>query len=364
VSDRLVALCLRAAAPPPERGAPTSDAATRAMRETARAVHRLLARLATTPGAAATVALAPAVTAALADDDLEGLRDLESRARIETCVTGATDAWLPALGSAGQRAQVGAAAAEHRRRLLRQPLGLWPRDLALPHGLDARLAAAGFRWALVAARALELGLPPLTATAPVFLRSGLAAFGARPWRSAGWEPAPVVPGRAPLAVATADVTEAEAALEWATAHAEPVTPAAYLRRYPQNPLGAPLPLAGADEAARGPYTEPACAGMLLHLRQLEAAMAQVTPRARAGARAAGLRRRALRQAAREALLAAAADWTVDETGAARFRAHVSRCHALCSALAGGAPLDAAYLSAVEARDAGLFEDLEADLFRE
>ena len=293
MSDRLVALCLRAAAPPPERGGSATDEATRAVRETTQAVHRLLERVAADPAAAVTLALAPTVTVALADDDLVLLRDLEAHARIETCVTGATDAWLPGLGGVGQRAQVGAAAAEHRRRLLRQPLGLWPRDLALPHGLDAGLAAAGFRWALVPARALELGRPPATPATPVFFRSGLAAFGARPWRAAGWATAAAVAGRPALAVATAGVTEAAAALEWATAHAEPITPAAYLRRYPRNPLGTPAALAGADETARGPYAAPERTGMIRHLRQLEAAMAAATSRSRAFAPAPGLRRRAL-----------------------------------------------------------------------
>jgi predicted glycosyl hydrolase (DUF1957 family) len=362
VSSRLVALCAHAAAPPPERGASASDAATRAVQDAAEAVRRLLERLATDPGTVVTLALAPVVTVALADDDLALLRDLEAQARIETCVTGATDAWLPALGGVGQHAQIAAAAAEHRRRLLRQPLGLWPRDLALPHGLDTRLAAAGFRWTLVAARALELGRPPATPSMPVFHHSGLAAFGARPWRAADGTPDTAVPGRPSLAVVSAEVAEAPAALDWAAAQGEPVTPAAYLRRYPRNPLGAPACLAGADEAARGPYADPARTGMVRHLRHLEIAMARATSRSRAFAPAPGLRRRALRQAAREALLAAAADWATDEAGAARFRAHVSRCCTLCGALTGASLLDAAYVSAVEARDGALFDEIEADLF--
>jgi predicted glycosyl hydrolase (DUF1957 family) len=362
VSDGLVALCVRATAPPPERGASGRDEVTRAVRAKVEAVRGLLERLTTRPAACLTLGLAPAVTAALAEDDLALLRDLEAQGRIELCVTGATDAWLPGLGGSGRRAQVGAAAAEHRRRLARQPLGLWPRDLALPPGLDASLADAGFRWTLVAARALELGRPAIAPGTPVFFPSGLAAFGARHWRAPAAAPAAAVAGRPVLAVATADVAE-PAALEWAGAQGEPVTPAGYLRRFPRNPLGVPAPLAGADEAARGPYAAPERTAMLRHLRQLEVAMAGATSRSRAFPPAPGLRRRALRQAAREALLAAAADWTSDAAGAERFRAHVSRCTTLCAALTGGSPVDAAYLSAVEERDSGLFEDVEAELFR-
>jgi predicted glycosyl hydrolase (DUF1957 family) len=311
-----------------------------------------------------TLGLAPAVMAALADDELALLRDLEGRARIEVCVTSATDAWLPGLGGGGRRAQVAAAAAEHRRRLSRQPLGLWPRELALPPGLDASLAAVGFRWTLVAARALELGRPAVAPATPVFFPSGLAAFGARPWRAAADAPAAGAPAeRPPLAVVTAAIAEAPAALEWAAGRGDLVTPAAYLRRFPRNPLAVPAALAGGDEAARGPYAAPPRAGMIRHLRQLESAMARVTSYSRAYPPAPGLRRRALRQAAREALLAAAADWATDDAGAERFRAHVARCAALCGALTGSGPVDPAYLSAVEARDGSLFEDIEPDIFK-
>jgi predicted glycosyl hydrolase (DUF1957 family) len=363
VSGPYRALCVRAAAPPPERGASARDRVTRAVRETVEAVRRLLERLAAGPAAPVTLGLAPAVAAALADDDLALLRDLEGRAGLEVCVTGATDAWLPGLGGGGRRAQVAAAAAEHRRRLARQPLGLWPRDLALPPGLDASLAALGFRWTLVAARALELGRPAVAPSTPVFFPSGLAAFGARHWRTVGEEPAAGASGRPALVVVTAEVAEAAAALDWARDRGEPVTPASYLRQYPRNPLGTPAALAGPDEAARGPYADPPRAEMLRHLRQLEAAMARATSYGRAFAPAPGLRRRAMRQAAREALLAAAADWASDDAGSERFRAHVARCAALCGALTGAGPVDAAYLSAVEARDGGLFEEIEADLFK-
>jgi predicted glycosyl hydrolase (DUF1957 family) len=382
---RSVAVCLRAAAPPAERDADAGDAARGLVQDRAAAVARLLERIADVGGAGSdlclTLVLAPPVTAALPSKVAAALRAAEARGALELGTTTATDAWLPALGRAGRRAQLAAACAEHAARFGRRPLGLWPRELALPDGADAIMASLGLAWALVPWRALLLGRPRMGSMTPAHTAAGVALFAvSAPKVSGADDLATTVDGRPPLTTIAAEIDAQDQALEHAAAlRATYVTPSRYLARHPRGPLVWPAPLCCADERGPVPYAGEDGAKMLRHLRQVEAALTRASAAAAAAAAALRrggasrfgegrtgsglLRRRLLLQAAREGLLAAAADWCqLGEYGAARFRAHVARCLALLTALERAAPDDALLLGEVEARDGALFEDLEAASF--
>ncbi|HEY3359082.1 MAG TPA: hypothetical protein VGQ83_37880, partial [Polyangia bacterium] len=270
MSGRAVALCLRAAAPPTERGAGAADPAAAALRAAVAAVTDLADTLEAAVDSATTLALAPAVAAALPEDVVIALRGQEARGTLEVCMTPATDAWLPGLGPGGLRAQVGIGAAAHRRRLARQPLGLWPRDLAVPPHLCDDVWPLGVRWVLAAPAALALGRPALPGATVAFHPRGVALLAACPFGADDADAAPG--GPAPLIVLCADIGDAAAARQRAGAlDAEPITPSRYLARAPRHPMCEPAALAGVDAAARGPFAGPGLP-MLRALRQLEAAL--------------------------------------------------------------------------------------------
>jgi len=102
--------------------------------------------------------------------------------------------------------------------------------------------------------------------------------------------------------------------------------------------------------------------MLRHLRHLEKALGKATSRCKALVPAPGLRQRALRQAVREALLAACPDWPAERDGQAIFARHVVHCLSLTNALLGNAALDPVFVAALEEESAALFEDVDPFLF--
>jgi 1,4-alpha-glucan branching enzyme len=99
---------------------------------------------------------------------------------LEIVACAATHGFLPLMArSESVRAQVATGVAAHSAMFGRDPAGFWLPECAYTPGLDAVLAEYGIRWTALDSHGLMRGKPrPENAVwAPVFMPSGVAAFG-------------------------------------------------------------------------------------------------------------------------------------------------------------------------------------------
>jgi 1,4-alpha-glucan branching enzyme len=132
-----------------------------------------------------------------------------------------------------------------------------------------------------------------------------------------------------------------------------ITPGDYLRAQPRNQVAAPSPSSWGEAGYYRPWLNATNQWIQPHLH---IAQARMTELARKYPRATGRRLRALRQAARELLLAQASDWpfilhtgTSPEYAAKRIKDHLLRFHTLHGQLTDG-EVNAAQLESIEAAD--------------
>ncbi len=116
----------------------------------------------------------------LIERDIVGaLRRLQDHG-LELVACAATHGFLPLMAMPGSvEAQVRLGVAAHREMFAREPAGFWLPECAYTPGLDDVLAAHGLRWTALDSHGIARAKPtPLYAVwAPVFMPSGVAAFG-------------------------------------------------------------------------------------------------------------------------------------------------------------------------------------------
>ena len=138
-----------------------------------------------------------------------------------------------------------------------------------------------------------------------------------------------------------------------------ITPQEYLARWPTHQVAAPAESSWGEEGYWRVWLNETNAWIYPHLRVAQERMTQL---ARRYGKAVGVKRRALRQAARELLLAQASDWPfILRTGTSpgyatqRIKDHVLRFNTLYHQMVHG-PLDEPWLRQLEQRD-NLFPDV-------
>lgn len=144
-----------------------------------------------------------------------------------------------------------------------------------------------------------------------------------------------------------------------------VTPTDYLRRHATNQVIRPSVSSWGDEGYWGVWLNERNDWILPHLRAVQTRMTELTNRF---SQPDELHARALRQAAREVMLAQASDWpfilhtgTTPEYAERRVRDHLLRFLTLYDQITSGT-LDPAWLAEVEARD-NLFPQIETAYWR-
>ena len=118
-------------------------------------------------------------------DDIRGdvvgaFRQLQDDGMLEIITVGATHGYLPVVREpSARRAQIQVACESYQRMFGRWPRGMWLPECGYTEGLDAILADAGLRYFFVDAHGLlnARPQPPLGIHAPVFCKTGVAAFG-------------------------------------------------------------------------------------------------------------------------------------------------------------------------------------------
>ncbi len=116
----------------------------------------------------------------LRGDVVDGFRQLADDGLLEIVTVGATHGFLPNIREhKARRAQIQVAVDQHVRHFGRHPRGIWLPECGYTDGVEELLADAGLRFFFVDSHALGLGRPrpPFGTAAPVFTRSGVAAFG-------------------------------------------------------------------------------------------------------------------------------------------------------------------------------------------
>src|SRR5262249_53132482 len=117
----------------------------------------------------------------------EVFRQYADEGYLELLTCAGTHGYLPLLRNepAAVRAQVQSAVGEHERIFGSRPKGMWVPECAFYPGLDDVLAEAGIRYFFVDSHAIEHARPrPLFGVgAPLYCRSGVAAFGRHPMTS-------------------------------------------------------------------------------------------------------------------------------------------------------------------------------------
>jgi predicted glycosyl hydrolase (DUF1957 family) len=340
-------------------------------------------------------------------DLLAPLRDAADRGAVRLVPLAASHAWLPSLAGIPTlaRAQAGAAADDHAARFGAPAQGMWLPHAAYDPELDAPLGANRLRFTAVSAHDFVRGTarPPHGPFEILVTPTGVAVFAidadpgrqllsyrdpdappgssrsvararafANSWRAsvadrARWSPAPRE--APPISLAALPIHAlgrdgvawlADLVPALADADAWPLTtPERHLDRHPEGPVGRPGTTAGGWLAAR-----PVGADLLDRVRDAACTLADALAWPAA---ATPLGRRALDQALREVLLAAALDWDLPasldpDAALARARLRLDRAAALLSRLAGGA-LDPAAVAAFETGPAYL-PDLDLDRLRE
>jgi 1,4-alpha-glucan branching enzyme len=113
--------------------------------------------------------------------DLVGaFAELQDEGALDIITVGATHGYLPVIREpAARRAQIQVACQSYQQHFGRWPLGIWLPECGYTEGLDALLAEAGLRYFFVDAHGLGNARPqpPLGIHAPVFCKTGVAAFG-------------------------------------------------------------------------------------------------------------------------------------------------------------------------------------------
>jgi 1,4-alpha-glucan branching enzyme len=113
--------------------------------------------------------------------DLVGaFRALQETGFIEILTVGATHGYLPVIrDQKARRAQIQVACESYRRFFGRSARGIWLPECGYLEGVDALLAEAGLRYFFVDAHGIQNATPrpPLGLHAPIFCRTGVAAFG-------------------------------------------------------------------------------------------------------------------------------------------------------------------------------------------
>ncbi len=398
----------------------------------------------------------------LIERDIVGaLRKLQDHG-LELVACAATHGFLPLMAKSGSvEAQVRLGVAAHREMFGREPAGFWLPECAYTPGLDNVLAAHGLRWTALDAHGIARAKPtPIYAVwAPVFMPSGVAAFGrdresARQvwsatdgypgdpayrefYRDAGWDAPldalhPFLPGgtrkftglkihritgsdpkdyydRAAAMVAVeqhaAHFVEACAAQlrtlreqmdvppvifapfdaelfghwwfegpDWLEAvlrrcagsqDVPLTTPAQYLAKFDRHQVVQPAASSWGDNGHWGVWLDPENAWIYPLLHAAEQRMAELARTQQPSE----IIDRALRQLARELLLAQSSDWaflmragTAREYATARTRAHLRRFETLADEIA-TANVDESMLAATEARD-NLMPTLDWRIFAE
>ncbi|MGH8324844.1 MAG: glycoside hydrolase family 57 protein, partial [Steroidobacteraceae bacterium] len=113
-------------------------------------------------------------------DLIGAFRALQDDGFLEIITVGATHGYLPVIREPqAKRAQVQVACESYQRMFGRWPRGIWLPECGYTEGLDAVLAEAGLRYFFVDAHGIVNAKPqpPLGIHAPVFCKTGVAAFG-------------------------------------------------------------------------------------------------------------------------------------------------------------------------------------------
>ncbi len=113
-------------------------------------------------------------------DIVGAFRQLQDDGLLEIITVGATHGYLPVIREpSARRAQIRVAAEHYQRHFGRWPRGIWLPECGYAEGVDTLLADAGIRYFFVDSHGIVNARPqpPLGIHAPVFCRSGVAAFG-------------------------------------------------------------------------------------------------------------------------------------------------------------------------------------------
>jgi 1,4-alpha-glucan branching enzyme len=113
-------------------------------------------------------------------DLVAAFASLQQRGFVEIIASAATHGYLPLMDRPESvRAQITLGVEAHREMFGSSPRGIWLPECAYMPGLDRVLAEHGIRWFVLDAHGILLGKPrPRRGVyAPVFTRSGVAAFG-------------------------------------------------------------------------------------------------------------------------------------------------------------------------------------------
>ncbi|MDB4965664.1 MAG: hypothetical protein JWN44_1353 [Myxococcales bacterium] len=116
----------------------------------------------------------------LRGDVIGAFRALQDDGLLEIITVGATHGYLPVIREpSARRAQVQVACESYQRMFGRWPRGIWLPECGYTEGLDAVLAECGLRYFFVDAHGIlnARPQPPLGIHAPVFCKTGVAAFG-------------------------------------------------------------------------------------------------------------------------------------------------------------------------------------------
>jgi predicted glycosyl hydrolase (DUF1957 family) len=354
--------------------------------------HRAPLAVAVSPSwiALASDPVATRVTSIYLDDDirpfvddahggnlLDALRLAADAAQVELLPMSSSFAWLPSVAGRDPiaAAQVRLAAANFRAAFGRAAQGLWLPHLAYAPGLETHLAGCGLRYFATDADAFRRGTvqPPQDLAGPLVTRAGVAAFGVDPEparllvgssadgddnaaRDQGhqfahaWRDGLSTRGRLAdpaFALIRLDVHELTrsgpsglARLEHAVRARSrfdtwaPLTPASFLDRHPDGPLGRPGTSSGG-----WPAVLPGGSDLFGPLRPAADVLADALAR-RANLTPTG--RRAVAQMTRHLLLAQALDWHLPlaspvgpEAGVGRARAHMAAFAELAATLYSG-----------------------------
>jgi 1,4-alpha-glucan branching enzyme len=113
-------------------------------------------------------------------DLVQAFRQLQDDGFLEIVTVGATHGYLPVIREeAARRAQIRVAVESYRHHFGRWPRGIWLPECGYTEGVDRLLADEGIRYFFTDAHGVLLARPrpPFGTAAPVYLRSGVAAFG-------------------------------------------------------------------------------------------------------------------------------------------------------------------------------------------
>jgi 1,4-alpha-glucan branching enzyme len=113
-------------------------------------------------------------------DLIGAFAELQDQGHIEIVTVGATHGYLPVVREpAARRAQLKVACESYQRHFGRWPRGIWLPECGYAEGVDALCAEVGLRYFFLDAHGVlnARPRPPLGIHAPVYTRSGVAAFG-------------------------------------------------------------------------------------------------------------------------------------------------------------------------------------------